>query len=312
VVSVSQHELGPTSEAMEPGRGPPCPDRRGIPEDEYEYLQPLLDVYAATALADPCRAELRSRLVTGYLPVARHIARRYSHKGEPLDDLEQVACIGLIKAVDRFEPDQGRAFLPFAVPTITGEVRRHFRDKTWSMRVPRRLKDLHVAIHNVTVELSQQLGRAPRPSDIAGRLQISLEEVLSALQAGEAYHAGSLDEPLTSSGTATLQTTLGEPDPALDRFVRDYSLNPHLAALSTLERQILVMRFFEDMTQTQIAARIGVSQMQVSRLLSTILTALRTAIGMDGASAGAPAGTPDSGLTRRQGDSPSSGLTSGN
>ena len=130
------------------------------------------------------------------MPGARHIARRYRHRGEPVEDLEQIGYVGLIKALDRFDPEQGHSFLAYAVPTVTGEIRRHFRDKTWMLQVPRRLKDLQVSISKVVDELSQDLGRAPRPSDIAGRLGISLDEVLQALEAGQADRVGSLDTPL--------------------------------------------------------------------------------------------------------------------
>jgi RNA polymerase sigma-B factor len=136
-------------------------------DPEYGHLIPLLEEYASTDEDDPRREILRAKLVTGFLPVAQHIARRFSNRGEPLDDLVQVATVGLINAVDRFSPERGSDFFSFAVPTISGEVRRHFRDLGWSMRVPRRLKDMHVSINGVVAELSQSLGRAPKPTEIA-------------------------------------------------------------------------------------------------------------------------------------------------
>jgi RNA polymerase sigma-B factor len=158
---------------------------------------------------------LREQLVRGYLPVAQHIARRFSNRGEPLDDLVQVATVGLINAIDRFSPERGHEFFSFAVPTISGEVRRHFRDLGWSMRVPRRLKDMHVSINNVVSELSQNLGRAPRPTEIADRLGVPVAEVLEGLEASEAYRSSSLDEMLSSEqGSARSGSSSARPTPS--------------------------------------------------------------------------------------------------
>jgi RNA polymerase sigma-B factor len=254
----------------------------GSGDDEYQHLYPLLTEHAASAPGDPRRVELRERLITGYLPVARHIAWRYAQRGEPLEDLMQVASLGLINAIDRFEPGHGRGFLPYAVPTITGQVRRHFRDKAWSMRVPRRLKDLNVSINHAVVELSQDLGRAPRPSEIAARLDTSTEQVLDALDAAQAYRADSLDEMSTAEpGSSTFGDMFGEPDPEFDKFTDSHSLAPHLNALPARERAILLMRFYDEMTQSQIAERVGLSQMHVSRLLTKTLARLRDAIEHD-------------------------------
>jgi RNA polymerase sigma-B factor len=243
---------------------------------EYAHLVPLLREYAAMDPSDPHREALRGQLVTGYLPVAQHIARRFAHRGEPLDDLTQVATVGLINAVDRFEPDRGSDFFSFAVPTISGEVRRHFRDQGWSMRVPRRLKDLHVSLNAAVAELSQSLGRAPRPSELADKLGLPTNEVLEGLAAGQAYRGSSLDEILSGdqSGT-TLGDLLGEADAELERVEYQQSLQPLLAELPERERSILMLRFFGNMTQTQIADRVGVSQMHVSRLLAQTLARLR-------------------------------------
>ncbi|HEX4250118.1 MAG TPA: SigB/SigF/SigG family RNA polymerase sigma factor [Pseudonocardia sp.] len=239
-------------------------------------MVPLLTEYAALDPKDPGRESLRDQLVTGYLPVAQHIARRFAHRGEPLDDLVQVATVGLINAVDRFEPDRGTDFFSFAVPTISGEVRRHFRDQGWSMRVPRRLKDLHVSINSAIAELSQSLGRAPRPSELADKLALPTNEVLEGLAAGQAYRGSSLDEILSGdqSGT-TLGDLLGEADAELERVDYQQSLQPLLAELPERERTIVMLRFFGNLTQTQIADRVGVSQMHVSRLLAQTLTRLR-------------------------------------
>jgi RNA polymerase sigma-B factor len=248
------------------------------PQDSgYDHLAPLFKEFAALAADDPRRQQLRDELVTGHLPVALHIARRFAHRGEPQEDLEQVATVGLINAVDRFEPDRGTDFLSYAVPTITGEVRRHFRDQAWSMRVPRRLKDLHVSIGAAVSVLSQRLGRAPRPSEIAAHLQCSTEEVLEGLEAAGAYRSASLDEVLTDDDATghTPADVLGEADNELDQVEYREAVRPLLASLPERERTILLLRFFGNMTQTQIAERVGISQMHVSRLLSQTLATLR-------------------------------------
>jgi len=245
-------------------------------DPEYGHLVPLLERYAALDPDDPDRERLRDELVTGFLPIAQHIARRFANRGEPLEDLTQVATVGLINAVDRFSPERGNDFFSFAVPTISGEVRRHFRDLGWSMRVPRRLKDLHVTINGVVPELSQALGRAPKPSEIAERLDVPVAEVLEGLAASEVYRSSSLDEMLSSEeGSATVGELVGEADAELDRVDSRQALRPVLAELAPRERTILLLRFFGNMTQTQIAEEIGISQMHVSRLLAQTLARLR-------------------------------------
>ncbi|MFP5022704.1 RNA polymerase sigma factor SigF [Pseudonocardia phyllosphaerae] len=245
-------------------------------DPEYGHLTPVLAEYAGLAEDDPRREELRGRLVTGYLPVAQHIARRFAHRGEPLDDLTQVATVGLINAIDRFDPDKGGEFFSFAVPTISGEVRRHFRDQSWSMRVPRRLKDMHVSINGAVSELSQTLGRAPKPSEIAERLDLPVAEVLEGLEAAEAYRSSSLDEMLSSEeGGATVGELVGDADAELDRVDYRESLRPLLSELAPRERTIVMLRFFGNQTQTQIANEVGISQMHVSRLLAQTLDRLR-------------------------------------
>jgi RNA polymerase sigma-B factor len=250
------------------------------PSNGYEHLTELLIEFSSMPADDPRRSQLRDRLVTGYLPVAQHIARRFAYRGEPLDDLEQVATVGLIHAVNRFEADRGTDFLSYAVPTITGEVRRHFRDQAWSMRVPRRLKDMHVSIGAAVSELSQRLGRAPRPSEIAQRLGIPTEEVLEGLEASSAYRSASLDEALAGDdeNASTAIEILGEVDAALDQVEYRESIRPLLAKLPDRERTIVMLRFFGNMTQTQIAQRVGISQMHVSRLLSQTLAQLRSGL----------------------------------
>jgi RNA polymerase sigma-B factor len=264
-------------------------------ESRQRHLSALLGSYAAMAVTDPRRAELRAQLVVAYLPLAQHIARRYVHRGEPLPDLEQAASIGLIAAIDRFDPDKGHSFTGYAIPTITGEVRRHFRDTSWSIRVPRRLTDLNVSINAVVIELSQSLGRAPRPSEIATRLDVSVEKVLEAVQAGQAHTSRSLDELLAAEtyGPA-VSDSFGGLDAGYERFLDSHALAPYLRVLLPREKRILMLRFHDELTQSQIGALLGISQMQVSRLLASILARLRDAINHDQPPA---RGTSDAGDT---------------
>ena len=246
---------------------------------EYAYLVAVQRRYATLAADDPDRPQLREQLISGYLPLAERLARRFAGRGEPLEDLVQVASVGLIHAVDRFDPERGADFLSFAVPTITGELRRYFRDHGWSMRVPRQLKDLHLAIRNTQAELSQQLGRAPRPSEIADRLELPTAKVIEGLQAAETYKSSSLDQALDPpNGTATLGESLGALDGELDLIDDRETLRPLLAQLTPRDRTILTLRFFRGLTQTQIAEQVGLSQMHVSRVLRQTLTLIHEQI----------------------------------
>jgi RNA polymerase sigma-B factor len=252
-------------------------------DTEFQLLERLFTEYAG--LDDgPRRSALRETLVTGYLPLARRLAWKYRDRGVQVEDLFQVASIGLLNAVDRFDPGHGSAFLSFALPTIQGEIRRHFRDRAWSMRVPRGLKDRHLAIAKATSVLSAELNRAPRPSEIAAHLELSLDEVLEGLHAGEAYSSASLDEQLSAAGDAgghSLADVLGEADARLEMVEYRDALRPLLEALPERERTIVMLRFFGEMTQSQIATEIGVSQMHVSRLLSQILGRFRQQLEQD-------------------------------
>jgi RNA polymerase sigma-B factor len=261
-------------------RHPPDAVAEQSRDSDYAHLAPLFDEMVALPPNEPQRAALRAKLVTGYLPVVQHIARRFAGRGEPVDDLEQAGTVGLLNAVDRFEPQRGIDFLSYAVPTITGEVRRHFRDRTWSMRVPRRLKDLQSAINGVVGPLSQELGRAPRPSEIAGRLGIPTDEVVEGLDAQQAYRSSSLDE-LVAGADTTLTDTLGVADAELEKVEYRQTLAPLLDELPERERTILVLRFFGNMTQTQIADKVGISQMHVSRLLAQTVASLRQRMMVD-------------------------------
>jgi RNA polymerase sigma-B factor len=242
--------------------------------EDYAHLAPTLADYAALPVDHPYREVLRDELVAGHLPVVQHIARRFGGRGEPVEDLEQAGTIGLIGAVDRFDPGRGIDFLSFAIPTITGEIRRHFRDHTWSTRVPRRLKDLQSQLSGAVGPLSQELGRAPRPSEIAHRLDVPVEEVVAGLEAQQAYRTSSTDE-LSASADVPLADRLGGVDVELDHVEYREALLPLLDELSERDRTILMLRFFGNQTQTQIAEAVGISQMHVSRLLMQILAHLR-------------------------------------
>jgi RNA polymerase sigma-B factor len=219
----------------------------------------------------------RDRIVQRCLPLADHIARRFDGRGEPRDDLVQVARVGLVNAVIRFDVNAGSDFVSFAVPTIMGEVRRHFRDNSWSVKVPRRLKELHLRLGAATAELSQRLGRAPTASELAAELEMDRDEVIEGLVAGSSYNTLSIDGGGGGGDqdAPAIADTLGDVDSALDRIENRETLRPLLESLPERERTVLVLRFFESMTQTQIAERIGVSQMHVSRLLARALSRLR-------------------------------------
>lgn len=244
--------------------------------DDYTHLAPLFHEMAGLPEGDTRRTQLRERLVTEHMPVAEHIARRFDNRGEQYEDLLQVAKLGLVNAVDRFDPERGSDFLSFAVPTIMGEVRRHFRDASWAVRVPRRLKELHLSVSAAGDELAQSLGRAATPSEIAAHLGMSTDDVHEGMEAGYAYHSVSTDEVITSGPDAiSLGDTLGEDDTAFQHVEYQESLRPLLRTLPERDRTILRMRFFEYRTQTQIAELVGISQMHVSRVLSRTLTYLR-------------------------------------
>lgn len=261
-------------------------------DDEYAHLRAPLAAFAAAPRDSAERDALRTELARGFHPVVRHIAARYRNRGEPADDLEQVGAIGLLNALDRFDPEQGSPFLAYAVPTITGEIRRHFRDRTWSMRVPRRLKDLQTRMAVAQEELAVCRGRAPKVSELAEHLGVGREEVIEGLQAQDSYRADSLDQVVGESGTP-LGEIVGGIDAGMNLVEARESLRPALRRLPERERTIVMLRFFGNQTQTQIAARVGLSQMHVSRLLTRSLTTLREHLAEDPVDE--PAGVPDAG-----------------
>jgi RNA polymerase sigma-B factor len=222
------------------------------------------------------RERAREAIVRRCMPLAEHIAHRFEGRGEPREDISQVARLGLVNAVNRFDVDCGSDFVSFAVPTIMGEVRRHFRDNSWAVKVPRRLKELHLQLGSATAEMSQRLGRAPTPSELAAELDLDREEVIEALIAGSGYNTLSMDSGGSGNDdTPPLTETLGSYDANLDRIENHEALRPLLDALPERERTVVVLRFFESLTQSQIAERVGISQMHVSRLLARTLARLR-------------------------------------
>ena len=221
------------------------------------HLAPRFAEHAALPEGHPHRERLRTELIDGYLPVARNVARRYGSRGEPTQDVEQVASMGLVLAVDRFDPGREIDFLSFAIPTINGEVLRYFRDRVHTMRTPRRLRELQSRIHDAAAELSQRDGRAPRPSEIARQLKLDIETILEALAAHDVAHTASLDElGWRDEGGASrdggrFAAALGQTEPEFDLVEHREGLAPLLAALPERERKILLLRFFGGLTQTE-------------------------------------------------------------
>jgi RNA polymerase sigma-B factor len=219
----------------------------------------------------------REQLVERFLPLARQLARRYQRGGEQLDDLIQVASLGLLKAIDRFDPARETAFSSFAVPTILGELKRHFRDKGWSVRVPRDLQEMAVRVDRIADEMSREVGRAPTPGEIAERTGTSLEQVLEAREASAAYRAVSLDRPRSDDEEEgdSFADSLGEEDPGFGLAEDAATVDRLMRVLSEREREVLRLRFEEDLTQSEIGQRVGVSQMHVSRLIRQSVARLR-------------------------------------
>jgi RNA polymerase sigma-B factor len=250
-------------------------DRRRSEGDDGERTQADRELFLRYRAGD---RQARDELVERFLPLARQLARRYQRASEPMDDLLQVASIGLIKAIDRFDPAREIAFSSYAVPTILGEIKRHFRDKTWSVRVPRDLQELSLRVDRAVAELSDDLQRQPSVAEIASSVGGTDEEVLEAMQAGGAYRAISFDMPRggdEEGGTATVADSIGINEHGFDRAEDRATLANLLGAVTPREREVLRMRFEEDMTQAEIGEVIGVSQMQVSRLIRKAITVLR-------------------------------------
>ena len=259
-------------------------DRNGRDRtDQRAAAQLSLDRMHRLPPGDAERAALRVAVITEYMPYARHVASRYGVRGQAAEDFLQAAYVGLVKAVDHFDPDFGTTFLAFATPTILGELKRYFRDTTWAVHVPRRVKELSSELRDATETLSQGLNRAPTVQELAVLLGVGPGEVVDAIEATGLHSLGSLDVPIAveDGGGSLLSDLLGADDHGIQNVIDRETLRPLLATLSAREKKILLMRFFRSMTQTEISRELGVSQMQVSRLLAQILGRLRTNAGCD-------------------------------
>jgi RNA polymerase sigma-B factor len=257
-----------------------CGADRGVlvAEPTCDYSE-VTDMFRRLKLLDEASLAFRRQrdaIIERGLPLADHIARRYGGRGEPLDDLVQAARLGLVHAVDRFDVDNGAEFLSFAVPTMMGEVRRHFRDYGWAVKVPRRVKELQPQLVKARAELSQRLGRAPNATEVADHLGIDRDLVVDATIGGGNYSTMSTDVRVgPGDDCRPFGDTLGEVDPNLDKVLDVATVRPLIAALPERQRTVLTLRFFENLTQTEIAERVGCSQMHISRLLAKALDTLR-------------------------------------
>ncbi|GIM89971.1 SigB/SigF/SigG family RNA polymerase sigma factor [Paractinoplanes toevensis] len=243
--------------------------------EEDERAGRLTLALSALPPSHPDRPSLREQVIEAWLPMAYRLARRYARQGDMVDDLRQTATIGLIKAVDRFDADRGIEFVGFAIPTITGEIKRYFRDRTWFVRAPRRLQEMRLAIGHAQLELGQTLGRSPTVADLAAHLNASEEEILEGLESGYAYRAVSFSMPIGDESGFELGDTLGAQEDGYDLVELNVALPPAMACLTDRERRIIAMRFYGNLTQTAIAEQIGVSQMHISRILAGALVKLR-------------------------------------
>ena len=232
------------------------------------------------AQSDSERLAQREKLVEQYIGLVEFLARRFRNRGEPLEDLIQVGTIGLLKAIDRFDLEREVEFSTYATPTVVGELKRHFRDKGWAVRVPRRLQELHLELTKTVNTLGQELGRSPTVAEIAKAAGTTEESVLEGLEIAQAYNFTSLDAPIDSEdgGSTTFADQLGAEDEQLENLEYRASLAPEMEKLPERERRILYLRFFKGMTQSEIATRLGISQMHVSRLLNRTLIRLRDAL----------------------------------
>jgi len=285
-----QPDLPAQPDAVDPdGDGPwpesnevrPAPHRSGLDRDRHSIA-----LFATLSTSpDPARRHrAREQLIEMHAGFAEYLARRFRNRGEPMDDLRQVAMIGLIKAIDGFDARRGNGFASYAVPTILGELRRHFRDKGWNVRVPRRLQELGAEITGVSEWLTQELGRTPTTLDIADALSVSEDDVREGLFAAHAYSATSLNAPLRHDDDGSLSDLVAEDEDGYERAEATVVLRQLIPRLPTRERRIIGLRFYHQLTQSEIAAELGISQMHVSRLLSRSLTCLREELAVDGES----------------------------
>ncbi|MET9021726.1 SigB/SigF/SigG family RNA polymerase sigma factor [Actinopolymorpha sp. NPDC004070] len=256
------------------------------PPSDSQSDQPDADGSAATTAARKdadrrnARSGSRSQLVLDHIGLARNLASRYAGRGEPLEELHQVAMVGLVLAADRFDPERGTSFSTFAVPTILGELRRHFRDHCWSVRIPRRLHDLHRAVRQANEDMANTLRRPPTVSELAKELDVREEDILQAQESAGAYSALSLESPVDSGepDADTLGDLIGHDDTNVEYIENREAVRRVIPHVPERERRILYLTYFRERTQAQIAAEFGISQMQVSRLLATTLSNIRSAV----------------------------------
>ena len=247
------------------------------PGDEID--RQVADRRLFTRLRDERDPVDRDAVVERFMPLARQLAARYQRPEEPFDDVFQVACFGLVKAVDRFDADRGVAFSSYAVPTITGEIKRHFRDRAWAVRVPRDLQEQALRVERVAADLTRELGRRPTVEEVAATMAIAVEDVLEALDAAAAYRATSLDTPLAAGDEdagGSLGDVVGTIDQGFLRAEQRAELGSLMRSLTRIERAVVRLRFEHDLTQSEIGDRLGISQMQVSRVLRRSITKLRS------------------------------------
>ena len=258
----------------------PTPTSRRHHVGEYDDVVDKFGRLATLPQGSTAWKRQREAIVTRCLPLAEHIARRFNNRGMEFDDLVQVARLGLVAAVDRFDVENGADFVSFAVPTIMGELRRHFRDRGWAVRVPRRLKELNVAMSSAISALTHQLGRAPTATELAAELGVDREEMVQALIARDCYRTTSLDAPLTTGDGdgGTLGAMMGAAESDYELVLNREAVRALISRLDDRQRDVLRMRFFESMTQSQIAEQLGVSQMHVSCILSRTLAGMRDAL----------------------------------
>jgi RNA polymerase sigma-B factor len=264
------------------GSGPQVPDREPVDTDRRsdgtrEKNGVLFGRFRDLSAREADRLTARDGLVALHLPLVEHCARRFRNRGEPFEDLVQVGTIGLIKSIDRFDLERGVEFSTYATPTIIGEIKRYFRDKGWAIRVPRRLQELRMQIGSTTADLTQTLGRSPTPRELAETIGCTVEEIIEGIESGNAYSTLSLDatDDGGEDGGVSMLDLIGLDDEELEQIEIRESIKPLLEALPSREKRILLLRFFKNKTQSEIAAEIGVSQMHVSRLLSRTLEQLR-------------------------------------
>jgi RNA polymerase sigma-B factor len=242
----------------------------------------LMVRFGEPAQSDAARARARELAIEWHLPLTAHLARRFSGRGEPIEDLIQVAAIGLIKAVDGFDASRGFDFTSYAIPTIIGELKRYFRDKAWNIRVPRRLQELMLQLAGATEELAQALRRSPTTAELADRLGVTQADIVAARACSHAYRPMSIDRPAPDGMDRSMGDSLGAMDVRVEAVDDRVALSLLLAKLPLRERRILVMRFTGEMTQSEIALELGVSQMQISRLLARSLARLQVELAADG------------------------------